>query len=144
MTGKMLHRTRAYWVIDTKNGVHLQNFVGIQYSGVPSDNTVYEAIGVSRQENFLTGIMSRYMTFMSNRIPATFIWRFGFWTVLMVLSAMALVSRKRYIWLLTFIPVLVYIGTLMLTMGWSDYRYGLSVFLLGMFLPPILILKGRK
>jgi hypothetical protein len=142
LTGSMLHRVREYWVIDPKSSIFLENFTGIWYTGsVGLTNTDFPAIGVFRQENFLTGIMNEYMRLMSQRIPATFIWRFGFWTLLMIISAMTLVLRKRYIWLLTFIPVFVYIFTLLLSKGWTDYRYGLSVFLIGMFLPAILVLK---
>jgi hypothetical protein len=88
--------------------------------------------------------MDAYIGGMISPFPATFVWRFGIWIALMVISIMTLILQKRYIWLLTYLPVLVYFATLVLAAGWSDYRYGLPVFFVGMFLPPFFVLSSSS
>jgi len=141
MLRSMLYRVRAYWVIDTKDHIACVNFTVIY--DLPSNSQDTQAapvLGVYRQSNFLTNLMTRYISMMNMPVIAMFIWRFGIWTALMVISIMTLIFQKRYIWLLTYLPVFVYLTSLYLTMGWTDYRYGLPVFFIGLFLPLALVL----
>jgi hypothetical protein len=138
----MLFRVRAYWVIAPKEGIAL---VGYYPLWVPlSDDPIFHhahEMGVHRTHNRFTDIMYVGTWGISMlTIPATFVWRFGIWVAMMVISAMRLVLQKRFIWLFTGLPVLTYLATLYLAMGWTDYRYGLPVLFVGMFLPPALLL----
>jgi len=144
MIRSMFYRCRAYWVIDPKGDIGCVNYISI-YNLFTNTYTSYaHEIGVSRQENILTRIMSYYMAFMITPVPAIFVWRFGFWVALMIISIMTLILQKKFIWLLAYLPVFTYLVTLLLAMGWTDYRYGLPVLFVGMFLPLTFILRGRK
>jgi hypothetical protein len=144
MIKSMFYRCRAYWVIDPKGGINCVNYTAIYAPSTGRNTAEVPEIGVYRQENILTRIMNRYMALMIGSIPAIFVWRFGFWVALMLISTMTLILQKKFIWLLTYLPVFTYLVTLLLSMGWTDYRYGLPVFFVGMFLPPIFILQGKK
>ena len=145
MIRSVLFRIRSYWVIDPKSTIntvnftvifgddHFTEFANIFHSQAPR-------IGVERPNNLLTVMMNEYIWFMNKSIPATFIWRFGVWSALMVISVMTLLLQKKYLWLLVYLPVFVYFCTLVLVGGWPDHRYGLPVFYIGMFLPPVLVL----
>ena len=98
-------------------------------------------LGVQREENFFTNIMDRYTNFMyTQKIPATFVWRAGFWTALMVISVVTLILQKRKIWLFMYLPIFVYLISMFLSVGWTEFRYAISFLLVGMFLPPALLL----
>lgn len=140
MLNSMFFRVRAYWVIDAKRSLNGTNYTDIYDGSTGIYGTQAPEIGVYRQRNFLTGIMYKYMLGMALPLPATFLWRFGIWTALMVISIATLILQKRYIWILAYIPIFTYLATLFLTSGWTDYRYGLPVFFVGMFLPLTLIL----
>jgi hypothetical protein len=135
MMGSMLYRVRAYWVIDPKYPIKLENY----HEFLPASQ-----IGVNHQPNFLTGIMDEYNAVIAASPLAAFVWRFGVWTSLMVISAMTLFLQKRYLELLTYLPVFAYIATLCLTGGWTDYRYGLPVFFSGLFLPLVMTLSDSS
>jgi len=141
MTSSMLNRVHAYWVIDPKPFVDAVNHFTIfdrETKSVTSSSA--PELGVYRQYNILNGIMKRYMEIMSLHIPTMFFWRFAVYVALMVISIYALIQERRFIWLLTYIPVFIYLATLYLAMGWTDYRYGLPVFFVGLFLPVALLL----
>jgi len=145
MIKSMLYRCRAYWVIDPKDNINCVNRIDICDNPYTNYSTsAYDELGVVRQENILTRIMSYYLWFMATPIPAIFVWRFGFWVALMIISIMTLILQKKFIWLLAYLPVFTYLLTLLLAMGWTDYRYGLSVFFVGMFLPSMFIVQGGK
>jgi hypothetical protein len=140
MIKSMLFRCRAYWVIDPKGYINCVNYTAIYAPSTDRYTTEAPEIGVYWQENILTRIMNLYMEIMNSSIPAIFIWRFGFWTALMLISMMTLILQKKFIWLLSYLPVFTYIVSLLLSMGWTDYRYGLPVLFVGMFLPVVFIL----
>ena len=149
----ILFRIRFYWAIDPKGPISVVNFTVILSEEPFIDNMINEnatihlsrapRLGVQRPNNWLTILMNEYIWFMNKSIPTTFIWRFGVWSALMVISVMLLLQQKRRIWLLTYLPVFIYFLTLVLTSGWPDHRYGLPVFFIGMFLPAALILLGQ-
>jgi len=88
--------------------------------------------------------MDRYVAASMLPTPSMFVWRFGVWTALMVVSVMTLILSKRYFWLFAYVPVFVYLVTLLLASGWTDFRYGLPVMFVGMFLPVALFMgEGR-
>jgi len=144
MIKSMFYRCRTYWVIDPKGIISYVNYISIfnPFKNNYTSLDIHE-IGIYRQENILTRIMKSYMKFMNTPVSAMFVWRFGFWTALMIISIMTLILQKKFIWLLAYIPVFTYIITLLLSLGWTDYRYGLPVFFVALFLPPIFILQGR-
>jgi hypothetical protein len=136
----MLYRVRAYWVLDAKQGITLVNFTGIYDTQTGEYGTQAPTIGVYRQPNALTGILDRYAGFIARSFTAMFVWRYGFWVALMLISMTALILNKRFAALILYLPVFVYLSTLYMTNGWTDYRYGLPVFLIAMFLPAALLL----
>ena len=146
MIRSILTRIRAYWVIDPKGPINAVNFTVIvgdyrllsEY--FQSNLSKAPLLGIERPNTFLAVMLNEYMVFMNKTIPAMFIWRFGVWSALMIISVMILILQKKYLWLLVYLPVFVYFITLVLTAGWPDHRYGLPVFFVGMFLPPILML----
>ena len=140
MLRSMLFRNRAYWVIDPKEGINLVNYTAIYDPSVQTYIMQAPEINVYRRTNFLTSIMDKFISRMKLPIPATFVWRFGIWTALMVISIATLIWQKRYIWLIVYIPVFTHLATIFLTSGWTDYRYGLPIFFVGMFLPAALLL----
>jgi hypothetical protein len=142
MIKSMLYRCRAYWVIDTKGDIGCVNYVNIR-DNPGTTSSAYDEIGIYRHENILTRIMGYYLFLMNTSIPAIFVWRFGFWVALMIISMMTLILQKKFIWLLAYLPVFTYLVTLLLAMGWTDYRYGLPVFFVGMFLPAVFILFNQ-
>lgn len=144
MAKSMLYRNRAYWVIDAKAEVNGVNYTDIYDPASGSYGLQAPDIGVFRQENILTGVMDKYAAMASAPLPSVFFWRFGIWTALIVVTAAALLTRGRYARLLIFLPVFVYLFTLLITSGWTDYRYGLPVFFTGLFLPPALALSETK
>jgi len=134
MARAVLFRIRAYWVIDPKEGIGWVNYTNI--------NGLKEDIGVYRKPNFMTKTMNLYLPSMSHfPLTATFVWRYGVWVALMLVSMMVLVYKRRYVWLLMYLPVFVYLATLYMTNGWTDYRYGLSLLFVGLFLPAVSILS---
>ena len=144
MIRSVLFRIRSYWVFDPKTPINAVNFTAIAGDDRPGEDFCISLsraprIGVERRNNFLTVMMNEYIWFMNKSIPATFFWRFGFWSALMIISVMTLVLQKKYLWLLAYLPVFIYFLTLVLTAGWPDHRYGLPVFFIGMFLPIILL-----
>ena len=140
MLSSMLHRTRAYWVIDPKHSINWVNYTSIFDPSTRNYATQAAELEVNRDPSFLTHVMDRYSAIMIMPIPATFVWRFGFWTALMIISIATLIWKKRYVWLLAYIPVFTFLATILLTSGWTDYRYGLPVLFIGLFLPTALLL----
>ena len=145
MIRSVLFRIRPYWVFDPKTPINTVNFTAIAGDDRPgeyfdSSQSRAPRLGVERRNTFLTVMMNEYIWFMNKSIPATFIWRFGFWSALMIISVMTFVLRKKYLWLLAYLPVFVYFMTLVLTAGWPDHRYGLPIFFAGLFLPAMLLL----
>ena len=141
MIKSMLHRIRAYWVIDPKDDINCVNYTAILDHSTQIHGTEAPQIGVYRHSNFLTRLMNSYIDTMVLNVPATFVWRYGIWTALMLISSMTLILQKRFIWLLAYMPVFVYLVTLILAQGWTDYRYGLPVFFIGLFLPLVLMMN---
>jgi hypothetical protein len=108
MIKSMLFRCRAYWVIDPKGYINCVNYTAIYAPSTGRYTTEAPEIGVYRQENILTRIMNLYMEIMNPSIPAIFVWRFGFWTALMIISIMTLILQKKIIWLLSYLPVFIF------------------------------------
>ena len=148
MLRSMLARNLQLWVISPRSPVSNINYIYI--FDLPSWTTDFQApsapsLGVFRQHNFLTDLMDKYNNLMLLPVLSTFFWRIGFWASLLVVSMMALIIRKKYLYLFTFLPAFVYLGTLYLANGWPDFRYGLPGLFVGMFLPPLaILLKGKQ
>ena len=144
MIRSVLFRIRPYWAFDPKTPINTVNFTAISGDDRPGDYfdislSRAPRIGVERRHNFLTVMMNEYIWFMNKSIPATFFWRFGFWSAIMIISVMTLVLQKKYLWLLAYLPVFIYFLTLVLTAGWPDHRFGLPIFFTGLFLPGMLL-----
>ena len=99
MSRSMLYRNRAYWVISPKKQINCVSYTGIWCRQTRTTTTQAPAIDVYRQHNLLTNLMEQYISIMDRYAPATFIWRFGVWTALMVVSIATLISQKRYIYI---------------------------------------------
>ena len=140
MFRSIMFRSRTYWAIDPKGAIKNVNRTSIFDKSTGKNSTQVPELDIYRRPNFLTRIMDKYILVMALPVPATFVWRFGIWTVLMIISIAMLMLQKRFIWLLVYIPVFTYLATLFLTSGWTDYRYGLPVFFVGLFLPAALLL----
>ena len=142
MIKSVLNRTRAYWVIAPKAGIGCVNYTSILNDEDGSTNTnTAPSIGVNRNINRITHIAGSFLKFMNLEIPATIIWRFGIWIALLFICSFHIFLKKRYLYLLTFVPVFIYVFTIYIASGWHDYRYGLSVFFIGMFLVAATCLK---
>ncbi|MCL2051064.1 MAG: hypothetical protein FWG91_04980 [Lachnospiraceae bacterium] len=139
MISSMLYRTRPYWVIDAKGYINTVNYSvdGMVRRGEFSE---LPELGIERKPNALTKVMYNYTMGTSLPLPSIFIWRYGIWSALMLICVTALLLQKRFIWILPFLPAAVYLVTLYLTNAWVDYRYGLPIFLTGLFLPLAVIL----
>jgi len=131
----MLYRVRAYWVIDPKEELNTINYTSIYDRSSGFSYNIAPEIGVYRKENVFTRFLNSYIEIMNFSLPATFFWRYGVWTAFMVLGILTIIIQKQRIWLLSYAPVFCYIGSLLISNSWTDYRYGLSVFLVGLFLP---------
>ena len=144
LTRSMMARTHHYWTINPDRPINNVNRTDIfcRTERVRGDQA--PEIGVFRNANFLTRGANIYMDMMVSRTPATFVWRFGIWTALLIISIAHLIFRKRYVWIIAYIPVLAYLVTIFLASGWTDYRYGLPIFLIGMFLPTVTLLLNSK
>jgi hypothetical protein len=146
MLKSMLYRVQPYWVIDAKGEVAIiGNQKGIWNSTASEyDYSAPQApeLGIYRHNNFLTKIMDIYCNCLNFSLPSIFIWRFGFWTALMAICAMLLIFQKQYLWLLAYIPVFIYLLSLYLTNLDFSYRYGLPIFFIGLFLPPLFVLSS--
>ena len=135
MMRTMLARNHHYWTINADRYIALVNYTAIYCNITGVYGVQAPDIYVYRNANFLTRGAYFYMQIMASRTPATFVWRYGFWTALMILSIAHLIFQKRYMWIIVYAPAFAYLVTLLLASGWSDYRYGLPIFLIGMFLP---------
>lgn len=140
MLKSMLYRVRAYWVIDSKGHITCVGYSSIYVRSTDTWTTQAPEIGVSRKHYFMTNLMDKYILASALPVLSIFIWRFGIWTALIIISIMMLILQKRHIFLLAYLPVFVYIVTLFLTSAWLDYRYGLPVFFIGLFLPLTIIM----
>jgi len=141
MLRSMLHRTRAYWAIDSNTAIRLVNWTGILNLETRTVTTYAPQLDVYRGPSLVRESLQIYMREMASRAPATFIWNFGFWTALLLITGgWVILIKRQYIWLLAYLPVLLYLVTIFLTMGWTDFRYGLPVMFCGMFLPVAVVL----
>jgi hypothetical protein len=134
----MLFRVLPLWVIGPKGRSNWINYRNIWAPSTDQYSTQAPEIGVYRKQNFLTGVMDKYLNFMSRPVPATFVWRFGVWTALILISVMALILQKHYIWLLAYMPVLSFVAAICIANLGPDYRLFLPVLPVGMFLPTVL------
>lgn len=139
MISSMLYRVRSYWVIDAKGYVNTINYT-IDVIVRSGESTDIPELNVYRKPNFLTKIMYYYAMGTSLPLPSIFIWRYGIWTAFMVICILTLIIQRRFLWIIAFLPAAVYQAALYLTNAWTDYRYGLPVFLVGLFLIPAMIL----
>ena len=145
MFRSMLHRNRLYWDIDAKRQIGCVNITGVTipvrgYAATEEYIKLGTEIASYQHQGTLTDIMRSYMRTMNAPVFTTFVWRIGIWTALILISITTLIYKKRTIWIVTYIPVFVYFVTLLLTNGWTDYRYGLPIFFVGMFAPTALLL----
>ncbi|MCL2008654.1 MAG: hypothetical protein FWG77_11290 [Treponema sp.] len=140
MIRAMSIRTLTYWVIKPQDYVTWINFIGIW--DLPNSTYMTEAapsLGVYRQHNFLTVIFSKYLLFMTLPFFSMLFWRFGLWTSLTAISILSIFLKRKYIVFISFFPVIAYLISIYLSVGWPDFRYGLPVLFSCMFLTPLTI-----
>jgi hypothetical protein len=143
MAAVTVQRLEAYWVIPARRTMHLVNYTTI-YDRVNNAHGSAPTIGVFRQHNILTDAMNSLLSLTSDPLSRTFIWWFGLWVALKVIFALFFILNRRYIFLLLFLPELVYLGTLFIGCVWLDYRYGLPLFVNGLFMPMLTALCMNK
>jgi hypothetical protein len=143
MVKSMLYRNRAYWVIDPKSPINGVNYTDIYDPSTDSYGAQAPDIGAYRQPSAFTALLDKYSSIMASPLPSVLFWRFGVWTALMVVAMASLLARGMPVRLIVFVPVCVYVASLLIAGGWTDYRYGLPVFFAGLFLPPALILPSK-
>lgn len=77
-----------------------------------------------RNENVLTGQLSRVVQYSStSQLLRITQWRMGLMTLLGVSSIFILFYKRKKIPFLIYVPILGHILSLMLSTGWSDFRY---------------------
>lgn len=120
-------------------GLVLLNYIGTM------DGTEWNKLVPARENNFITERLYEY-TSRSVSTPLLNIieWRIGIWTLLSVIACAVCVLFKnnRQLWLLYSVPV-GHVLSLMLALGWSDYRYYWPLMLVDLFLI-LLTLTIRK
>ncbi|MCL2310994.1 MAG: hypothetical protein FWC41_00685 [Firmicutes bacterium] len=131
----MFYRCRAYWVLARKNSIDFVNYTGIYHRKKGRVVDEIPELSIYRKNTILKNIVDKYIPITNSEILAIFVWRYSFWMLLIVISALWIIFQKKFIWLLVYLPLAVYVLTLFLTMGWTDYRYGLPVIFIGIFLP---------
>ena len=89
-----------------------------------------------RENNYITERVSE-VTERSSLLPLLYVWqwRAGIWTLLSVFAfATVVVLKKNKKYSILFVVLLAHILSLLLTTGWSDYRYYWPIVLIGLFL----------
>jgi len=143
MLSSMLYRVRTYWVIDAKGYINTISYSVDKIVRVDAPVFIPE-FNVAQKSGFLTNLLHKYAMGTSLPLPAIFIWRHGIWMALMVICALISIIKRQFIRLLPFLPIFTYVATLYLTNAWADFRYGLPVFLSGLFLPLAFLLWCPK
>ena len=120
-------------------GLVLLNYIGTM------DGTEWNTLVPTRENNFITERLYEYTSrSVSTPLLNMFQWRIGIWTLLSVIAfaICVLFKNNRQLWLLCSVPV-GHILSLMLALGWSDYRYYWPLVLIDLFLI-LLTLTIRK
>ncbi|MCL1864166.1 MAG: hypothetical protein FWF78_11465 [Defluviitaleaceae bacterium] len=133
MFSTMLHRTRHYWVVDPKNNI--TNHAPRHFN---SGSAEYFGVVRGRNEH-LEIIFAQLRRATETHFGMTFFWRHGFWMALLLVSAGWVFLMREYKWLIAYIPVFAFMATKFLTSAWLEYRYGLPIFFVGMFLPVVVL-----
>ena len=149
----VLTRTRAYWKIGVGEQINTINWVPlityrqgdaalVAYRQGDAENPL---INAERTPNFMTNFMQhQYLPFMHGPLTGVFVWRFGIWVLLMNVFIVYKLIKKDYRILMIFVPIYSYLLSILLANGWTDYRYGLSVFMIALFVLPFLMISGRS
>ncbi len=56
-------------------------------------------------------------------------WRFGLWHIVLLCNLLFLFRKKESVIMIVYLPVFTNTFTILVGSGWSDYRYGWSIFL---------------
>ena len=143
ITRSVLTRTRAYWMIGEGGWINTVNYVTLYTH--PRGSSEPPLINAYRTPNFMTTFMQyHYLPFMYGPLTTIFVWRFGIWVLLMNVCIAYKIMRRDYKILMVFVPIYSYLLSILLANGWHDYRYGLSVFLIALFLLPLSIIMERS
>ena len=108
----------------------------MNYTGTEDHNPTWNGLAPKRQFNFLTDRISEF-TAQSASVPVLNIieWRAGIWTLITVLSfAVCVIFKNNPKFWILFAMQLGHILSLMLSLGWWDYRYYWPLTLMSLFL----------
>jgi hypothetical protein len=135
----VLGRTRAYWSFTSNGEIECVNYIGLidrVGNTFPYSEEEIPSLKITRENKTMLKILKNYINFVEKHLSFV-VWRFGIWTALLIFSLCVAVAVGKYKLAFLYVPVFCYIGTIILSSAWTDYRYGLSVFLIGLFLPLI-------
>ncbi|RHP50071.1 hypothetical protein DWZ37_09600 [Clostridiaceae bacterium AF31-3BH] len=117
----------------------------VNFTGTMDSDATWSSLVQMRQNNFLTERVSEYTARSTNLSLLNMIeWRAGIWTLLTVIAfATCVILRNNHkLWILFSVQI-GHILSLILSTGWSDYRYYWPLTLIGLFLILIVPTIGR-
>ena len=133
MTREIITRQDGVWnVFSPQDG----GMGVVNYTGTEDHNPTWNGLAPKRQFNFLTDRISEF-TAQSASVPVLNIieWRAGIWTLITVLSfAVCVIFKNNPKFWILFAVQLGHILSLMLSLGWWDYRYYWPLTLMSLFL----------
>jgi hypothetical protein len=145
MTKAILNRTNLFWDFTTgKDAV-----VGtVAYVGTMDEMPDMEWSGIAPKRVESNRLLTEFLSLLvsiSVRTPFVwFFWRIGLFTFLMLVSVVIILIKRQYSLLFILMPILGQIVSLILSTGWSDYRYFWSIALVSIFFLIVTILKLRR
>ena len=117
----------------------------VNFTGTMDSDATWNSLVQVRQNNFLTERVSEYTARSANLSLLNMIeWRAGIWTLFTVIAFATCVFLKnnRKLWILFSVQI-GHILSLILSTGWSDYRYYWPLTLIGLFLILLVPTIGR-
>lgn len=132
MTREIINRQDCVWnLLLGKNG----RLDAVNHIGTMDGDTKWNILVPKRQYNIFTELLTVYTSRSVHSSLLNMIeWRSGIWTLFSVFAFVVCVflKNKHNLWIL-FLVQLSYVISLMLTTGWSDYRYYWPLTLIGGF-----------
>lgn len=160
MTRTIICRMDAVWdIFIGENGtLGCVNYLGtMDGSGLPEDNREFSGrkdnevywndLWGTRENNFITERMAEWTAYSQNRPLLNVIeWRSGIWFWLFLISMGLCIYKRRFKdSILLFVPCLSHVLSLMLSTGWSDFRYFWPINLMSLFvLLTVMTLKEKR
>ncbi len=101
----------------------------------PNWQEMWETYYPKRKENAVTARLSDTTLYSSqNQLLRILEWRAGFWMVLLLFSSLILFLKKGWRIFSVYVPVAGHVLSLLLSTGWSDFRYYWGINLIAFFI----------